>query len=82
MATLKLSTFGLESNDVNDATYTQIESEIETWTAQRNTTASQMRDMLEAAAFDGQSLDEGAAKSLIAQANALVNAANAAAAAI
>jgi hypothetical protein len=82
MVTLKLSTFGLESNDVNDATYTQIESEIESWTAQRNTIASQMRDMLEAAAFDGQSLDEGAAKSLIAQANALVNAANAAAAAI
>jgi hypothetical protein len=82
MATLKLSTFGLESNDVNDVTYTQIESEIETWTAQRNTIASQMRDILEAAAFDGQSLDEGAAKSLIDQANALVNAANAAAAAI
>jgi len=82
MATLKLSTFGLESNDVNDATYTQIESEIELWTAQRDTIASQMRDMLEEAAFSGQALDEGAAKALIQQANTLISAANAAAAAI
>jgi len=82
MATLKLSTFGLGSNDVNDATYTQIESEIELWTAQRDTIASQMRDMLEEAAFSGQALDEGAAKALIQQANTLISAANAAAAAI
>ena len=43
---------------------------------------SKLRDMLEAAAFSGQPLDEGTAKSLIAQANTLIDTANAAAVAI
>jgi hypothetical protein len=64
---------------VNDATYAQIESEIETWTPQHNIIGLQMRDILEAAAFSGHQLDEATAKWLSNQTVELVNDANAAA---
>jgi hypothetical protein len=57
----------------DDATYAALESQIVNLTNQRNAIASQMIAMLENAAFSGQKIDEGAAKSLIAQAQALLN---------
>ncbi len=71
--TLELSTTGLEGND---ATYALIEAKINQLTAKRNAIAGQMIALLEAAAFDGQPIDEGKAEHLIDQADdllALVN---------
>jgi hypothetical protein len=67
--TLTISTHALESDD---PTYTQLESEIQAWTDQRDSLAGQMKTMLEGAEFNGQEIDEGQAKLLISQAEALL----------
>jgi hypothetical protein len=75
MDTLKASTKAVESSD--DSVYNSIENSISSLTDQRNPLASQIRTALNAAAFDGQPLDEQDAKSLIDQAQSLLDQASA-----
>jgi hypothetical protein len=72
MDTLKASTKALASNDAGDATYTSIESKIQSLTSQRDALASQIKAALDAAAFHGQALNEQQAKRFISQAQALL----------
>src|SRR5579883_2468760 len=69
---LVISTAALESNSAGDSTYTSLEAQLAQFTATRNGIASQMIAMLEKAAFNGQALNEGAAKQLISQAQQLL----------
>ena len=69
-----ISTQALQSSDAS--TYLALETKLTNLTDQRNAIASQMIAMLENAAFNGQKIDEEAAKSLIAQAQALLNSLN------
>ena len=71
--TLAISTHALESTSVNDSTYTQLEAQIAAWTTQRDNLASQMKALLEGAEFAGQAISEKQAKSLIAQAQSLID---------
>jgi outer membrane murein-binding lipoprotein Lpp len=71
-----ISTQALAGDDPTDSTYSTLEAQIVNLTSQRNAIASQMIAMLENAAFNGQKIDEVAAKNLIAQAQALLNAVN------
>ena len=75
--TLTVSTFALESNSTNDATYKKLEGDIESWTSQRDSLGAQIKAMLEGAEFEGKSIDEAEASNLISQAEALLaNASN------
>ncbi len=74
---LKASTKALASNDAGDATYTSIEGQIQSLTAQRDALAAQMRALLEGAAFNGQAFSDSQAQSLIAQGQSLLNQVNA-----
>ena len=56
----------------NDNVYASFENEIVEITNRRNAIAGQMIAMLENAAFNGQKIDEGAAKRLIAEAQDLL----------
>jgi hypothetical protein len=56
----------------DDATYATLEARIVGLTSQRNAIASKMIAMLESAAFNGGKIDEVEAKSLIDQAQALL----------
>jgi hypothetical protein len=71
--TLKASTAGIESSD--EATYERIESTIGSLTARRDALATRIKTELDAAAFDGQALNEQQAKSDIAQAQSIIDAA-------
>ena len=77
MDTLKASTKALASNDSGDATYTTIEGQIQSLTADRDALASQMIGLLEGAEFKGQTFSDAQAQSLIAQGEALLNQAKA-----
>jgi hypothetical protein len=77
MNILKASTKALAANDAGDATYTSIENQIAGLTTQRDALAGQMKGALNAAAFNGQSLNEQQAKSYIDQANSLIGQAHA-----
>ncbi|HEY0438080.1 MAG TPA: hypothetical protein VGC92_15680 [Phenylobacterium sp.] len=70
---LKVSTRALASNAAGDATYTNLESQIQSLTAQRDALAAQIKTALDAAAFNGQAINEQQAKSLNSQAQALIN---------
>jgi hypothetical protein len=72
MDSLAVSTAALESDSPGDETYVQLESQIAGWTSTRDSLAGQMKAMLENAEFNGQPIDEQAAKSLIAKAGALL----------
>jgi hypothetical protein len=72
MNILKASTKALASNDASDATYTSIENQIAGLTTQRDSLAGQIKGALNAAAFNGQALNEQQAKGLIDQANSLI----------
>jgi hypothetical protein len=56
----------------DDATYQRLEDALLDLTADRDAVAGQMRDMLNAAAFDGQPINEKNAKMLIKQGQALI----------
>jgi hypothetical protein len=73
MDTLKASTRALASNDTGDATYTSIEGQIESLTAQRDALAVQIKAVLKGAAFNGQVISRQQAQQLIAQSQALLN---------
>ncbi len=77
MDTLKASTKALASNDAGDATYTNIEGQIQSLTTQRDAVAAQMLGLLEGAEFKGQTFSDAQAQSLIAQGEALLNQAKA-----
>jgi hypothetical protein len=68
-----VSTFALESNSPNDATYKELESDIESWTSQRDALGPKIRAMLDAVEFDGQKIDEKQAQSLISEGQALLH---------
>jgi hypothetical protein len=72
MSTLAISTHALQSTSTNDSTYTQLEAQIATWTSQRDSIAAQMKVLLEGAEFGGQAINEKQAKSLISQAENLI----------
>ena len=75
MDTLRASTTAVSSDD---ATYTSIEDQIASLTAQRDALVSQhILPALNGAAFDGQALNEQQAKSWIDQANNLLDQAHA-----
>jgi hypothetical protein len=73
MDTLTASTKALASNDASDATYTAIEGQIQNLTTQRDALAGQIKGALNAAAFDGNALNEQQAKQLIDQAQGLID---------
>ena len=68
--TLVASTWALATTD--DSIYTSIEDQITSLTNRRNALASQMRDVLNNAAFMNQASSEEQMKSLINQANSLL----------
>ena len=72
---LKASTVALASTD--ETKYESIEGSITSLTSQRDALAVQIRDGLNAAAFDHQALDEQQAKSWIDQAQSLIDQAHA-----
>ncbi len=72
MNILKASTKALASNDAGDATYTSIENQIAGLTTRRDSLAGQIKGALNAAAFNGQALNEQQAKGFIDQANSLI----------
>ena len=71
MNTLKASTRALASNDAGDATYTSIESQIQSLTSQRDALAAQIKAALDAATFDGQVLNSAQTQSWLSQAQSL-----------
>lgn len=74
LASLHASTVALESGDGNsDATYTNIESQLASYTAQRNALVAQILPLLEAAEFDSTPIPDAAAESLLQQAQALLS---------
>jgi hypothetical protein len=71
---LVISTAAEKSGSASDdSTYTTLENQIAQFTTQRNALAAQMLSMLENAAFNGQAINEQAAKHLIDQAGDLLN---------
>jgi len=77
---LAASTRALKSSSTNDATYASIENSIQDLTSQRDALAGHIKAALNAAAFDGQALNEQQAKVWIDQANSLIDQAKALAA--
>ena len=77
MDTLKASTKALASSDVGDATYTSVEGQIQSLTAQRDALATQMKAMLDGAEFNGHAISDAQAQELIAQGESLLAQANA-----
>ena len=72
MDTLVISTRALQSTSTNDSTFTKLEAQLATWTAQRDSLAAQMKALLEGVEFGGQAINEKQARSLIAQADSLI----------
>lgn len=73
LATLQLSTTALASNTSNDDTYTNLENQIQQITTQRNTLASRIISVLEAAEFGGHNNHAASSsEDLTQQANALL----------
>lgn len=70
---LTASTRALKSSSEGDATYASIESAIENLTTQRDALAFQIKTALNAAAFDGEALNEQNAKQWIEQAQSLLD---------
>jgi hypothetical protein len=74
MDVLVASTRAIKSGSASDdSIYSTIEGQIESITSQRDAVASQMRGLLDAAAFRNQAIDEQRAKQLIEQAKALLS---------
>ena len=70
---LKVSTRALASGSASDdSKYTQLESRLVALTNQRNGLATQMINLLEAAAFNGQTINDRQANNLIHQAESLL----------
>ena len=76
MATLRASTKALASNDAGDATYTSIEGQIQTLTDQRDALATEMKALINGAAFNGQPFSVFKAFLLVLRGNILLQEAN------
>jgi hypothetical protein len=63
----------LESNAPNDSTYTTLENKLAHITAQRNSLADKISNVLEEAEFANQSINQQHAKQLIQQADELLD---------
>jgi hypothetical protein len=72
LASLQASTVGLKSNDAGDATYINVETQLASFTTQRDALAAQILSLLEGAEFNNQPITQQQAKPLIQQAQALV----------
>jgi arylsulfatase A-like enzyme len=73
MDTLRASTAALKSGSAgDDSKYESIENRLQSLTADRNDTAKQVRDLLDAAEFGGRTLNERDALKLILRAGALI----------
>ena len=72
LASIKVSTRALESNDAGDATYTKLENQLSSINSKRDLIASQMIALLEGAEFNNQQVNKAQALKLIAQAKALL----------
>lgn len=77
LATLQASTNALTSNSPDDSTYTNLENQLISLGNQRDALATQIKNALDAAAFGGRPLDNGQARSWIAQAQSLIDQAQA-----
>jgi len=73
---LRISTHAIESNTAGDSTYTNLENQLLSLTAQRNALAAQIIGLLEGAEFNGQPINAHQAHSLISQAQDLLNQVN------
>lgn len=73
LASLQASTVGLESNDAGDATYSNVETQLASFTTQRDALAAHILSLLEAAEFHNQPIPDQQAASLIQQAQALLS---------
>ena len=78
--TLKISTTALASNSAGDATYANLEAELAGFGQQRDLLAGQIQGALVGAEFNGQAINEKAAKDQIARAESLLATVHAAAA--
>jgi hypothetical protein len=63
---------GLKSNDAGDATYINVETQLSSFTTQRDALAAQILSLLEGAEFNNQPITQQQAKPLIQQAQALL----------
>ena len=78
LATLKVSTKALESGSASDdSKYTDLENQLISLNTQRDSFTGPMINLLESAAFNGQSINEQQAKQLISQGQALLDEVNA-----
>ena len=73
---LRISTHAIESNTAGDSTYTNLENQLLSLTAQRNALATQIIGLLEGAEFNGQPINVHQAHSLISQAQDLLDQVN------
>jgi len=74
LASLHASTVAIESgSDQDDSTYTNIENQLASFTAQRDALAAQIVPLLEAAEFNGTPIPDATATSLIQQGQALLS---------
>jgi hypothetical protein len=76
LASLVVSTRALKSNDGGDATYNELENQLVSFTNQRDDLAAQMLALLEGAEFNGQTIDQQQAQTILTQAQALLNQVN------
>jgi hypothetical protein len=74
LASLQASTIAIESgNAADDSTYASIESQLASFTAQRDALVAQIVPLLEAAEFDGTPIPDATAASLIQQGQNLLS---------
>jgi hypothetical protein len=73
MDILKVSTKALASNDADDATYNDLESQIQSLTTQRDALATQIKSVLEGAEYNNTPFTTAQAQALISQAQALMS---------
>jgi hypothetical protein len=71
--TLKISTAALASTSAGDGTYTSLEARLMGFGEQRDSIAAQMSDLLNAAEFNGQTINEARATELIDRADSLLD---------
>lgn len=80
MASLRYATTAVSGgSSIDDSAYVAADAMIAGWAASRDVLASQISGLLASAEFGGTSLNEGQAKTLIAQAWALIDEVQAAA---
>jgi hypothetical protein len=72
-STLKISTYALQSDTKGDAAYMELEGKINGWTAERDALVAKIRPMLDAAEFNGVSIDDKDADKLIRQSKELLD---------